>query len=56
MLCRRSNSPSDQAVVVEAILSLSREGREHTYCREIATAANRLFEVRGEAVGYGLSM
>ena len=48
---RRSEmSDTTHAVVVEAILTLSRDGREHAYCREIAATANRLFEVRTENV------
>jgi hypothetical protein len=38
------------AVVLEATLALSRDGREHAYCREIAAKANNLFEARGETV------
>jgi len=47
---RAEMSDTIQAVVVEAILTLSHDGREHAYCREIAAAANRLFGVRGETV------
>jgi hypothetical protein len=41
-------SDTTQAVLVEAILTLNRDGREHAYAREIAAAANRLLEARGE--------
>ena len=41
-------SITDEAVVVEALLTLSRDGREHAYAREVAAAANRLLEDRGE--------
>ena len=37
-----------EAVVLEAILALSRDGREHTYVKEIAAKANRMLETRGE--------
>ena len=36
------------AVVVEAVRTLSRDGRDHAYSREIADKANQLFEARGE--------
>jgi hypothetical protein len=36
------------AVVVEATQTLSHDGREHAYAREVAEKANRLFEARGE--------
>ena len=42
-------SNTTEAVIVEAILTLSRNGREHAYAREIANAANRLLEARGES-------
>lgn len=38
------------AVVLEAALALSRDGREYAYAKEIAAAANRLLEARGETV------
>jgi hypothetical protein len=41
-----SNTPD--AVVLEATRTLCRDGREHAYSREIAAAANLLFEARGE--------
>jgi len=37
-----------EAVVLEAILALSRDGRELAYAKEIAAEANRLLEARGE--------
>ena len=37
-----------EAVVLEAILALSRDGRELAYVKEIAAEANRLLEARGE--------
>jgi hypothetical protein len=43
-------SDSIEAVVVEATRSLSRDGREHAYVREIAAEVNRLLEARGETV------
>ena len=42
-------SNTTDAIVLEATRTLSRDGREHAYAREIATAANQLFEARGEA-------
>jgi hypothetical protein len=42
-------SNTTEAVVIEATLALSRDGRKHAYTREIAAAANLLFEARGEA-------
>ena len=41
-------SNTTEAVILEATLALSRDGREHAYAREIAAAANRLLEARGE--------
>jgi hypothetical protein len=41
-------SNTTEAVVVEATLALSRDGREYAYAKEIAAAANRLLEARGE--------
>jgi hypothetical protein len=41
-------SNTTDAVVVEATRALSRDAREHAYCREIASKANDLFEARGE--------
>lgn len=41
-------SNTTEAVVVEATLALSRDGREYAYAKEIAAAANRLREARGE--------
>ena len=43
-------SDTIEAVVVEAIRNLSRDGREHVYVREIAAEVNRLLEARGETV------
>ena len=46
---RRSElSNTRDAVVLEATLALSRDGREYAYAKEIAAAANRLLEARGE--------
>jgi len=49
---RRHFEMSDtiEAVVVEAIRNLTREGRKHAYVREIAAEVNRLLEARGETV------
>ena len=41
-------SNTREAVVLEALLALIREGREQAYSGEIATKADRLFEARGE--------
>jgi hypothetical protein len=41
-------SNTTEAVILEATLALSRDGRELAYAHEIATAANRLLEARGE--------
>ncbi|MGB8029851.1 MAG: hypothetical protein WCF30_09300 [Terracidiphilus sp.] len=41
-------SNTTEAVVLEATLELSRDGRELAYAHEIATAANRIQEARGE--------
>ncbi len=41
-------SNTTEAVILEATLALSRDGREHAYAHEIATAANHLLEARGE--------
>jgi hypothetical protein len=43
-------SSTSKAIVLEATLALSRDGREHAYVREIAAEANRLLEVRGETM------
>lgn len=43
-------SNTTEAIVLEATRALSRDGREHTYVKEIAAEANRLLEARGEAV------
>jgi hypothetical protein len=37
-----------EALIVEAVLALSREGADQLYAREIAVEVNRLIEVRGE--------
>jgi hypothetical protein len=37
-----------EALVVEAVLALSKRGAEHLYAREIAVEVNRLVEARGE--------
>jgi hypothetical protein len=37
-----------EALVVEAMLALSKRGAEHVYAREIAVEVNRLVEARGE--------
>jgi hypothetical protein len=37
-----------EALIVEAVLALSREGADQLYAREIADKVNRLIEVRGE--------
>jgi hypothetical protein len=42
-------SNTTEAIVLEATRTLCRDGREHAYAREIAAAANHLFEARGEA-------
>jgi predicted transposase YdaD len=49
---RRHFEMSDtiEAVVLEATLALSRDGRERAYVREIAAEVNRRREARGEAV------
>jgi hypothetical protein len=41
-------SNTTEAVILDATLALSRDGRELAYAHEIATAANRLLEARGE--------
>jgi hypothetical protein len=41
-------SNTNEAIVLEAIRTLSRVGREHAYAREIAAEANRILEARGE--------
>jgi hypothetical protein len=41
-------SNTTEAIVLEAIRTLSRDGREHAYAWEIAAQANRLLEARGE--------
>jgi hypothetical protein len=41
-------SETSEAIVLEATLALSRDGREQAYAREIAAAANHLLEARGE--------
>jgi hypothetical protein len=43
-------SDTTEAVVVEATLALSRDGRERAYVREIAAEVNRRLEARGETV------
>ena len=43
-------SNSSEAIVLEATRTLSRDGREHAYAKEIAAEANRLLEARGETV------
>jgi hypothetical protein len=47
-LCEKADTP--EAIVVETIRSLSRDGREHAYAAEIAIEANWLLEGRGETV------
>jgi hypothetical protein len=42
-----------EALVVEAVLALSKSGAEHVYAREIAVEVNRIVEARGE--GFKLS-
>ena len=46
---RSERSNTRDAVVLEATRTLCRDGRKHAYAREIAAAANHLFETRGEA-------
>jgi hypothetical protein len=41
-------SNSIEAIVLEATRTLSRDGREQAYAKEIAAEANRLMEARGE--------
>jgi hypothetical protein len=41
-------SGTTEALVVEAVLALSRQDREHAFTSEIADEANRLLELRGE--------
>jgi hypothetical protein len=41
-------SNTTEAIVLEANRTLSRDGREQAYAREIAAEANRLLEARGE--------
>jgi hypothetical protein len=41
-------SSTTEAIVLEATRTLSRDGREHAYAKEIAAEANRLLEARGE--------
>ena len=41
-------SNTTDAIVLEATRTLCRDGREHAYAREIAAAANHLFEARSE--------
>jgi len=45
---RSEQSSSTEAVVLESLLALCRDGQEHAYAREIAAAANHLLEARGE--------
>lgn len=45
---RSQQSGTVDALVVEAALTLSRQGREHAYTSEVAKEANRLAELRGE--------
>jgi hypothetical protein len=44
---RSQQSGTIETLVVEATLTLSRQGREHAYTSEIANEANRLSELRG---------
>jgi hypothetical protein len=46
--CLSEMSNTAEAVVLEATRTLSRDGREHAYAKEIAAEANCLMEVRGE--------
>ena len=39
---------TDEALIVEAVLALSKGGADQLYAREIAVEVNRLIEVRGE--------
>ena len=41
-------SNTTEAIVLEATRTLSRDGREHAYAREIAAEVNHLLEARGE--------
>jgi hypothetical protein len=41
-------SNTTEAIVVEAVQALNRDGREHAYVREIAAEVNRRLEARGE--------
>jgi hypothetical protein len=41
-------SNTNEGIVVEATWALSKDGRPNAYAREIADAANHLYEVRGE--------
>ena len=43
-------SNTNEAIVLEAALALIRDGRQNAYAREIAAAANDLYEARGEAM------
>jgi hypothetical protein len=45
---RSQQSGTVDALVVEAALTLSRQGRKHAFTSEIANEANRLAELRGE--------
>ena len=45
-LYKRSGAP--EALVVEAVLALSRQDRLHAYTSEVAGEANRILELRGE--------
>lgn len=42
-------SNTTEAIVLEATLTLCRDGRQNAYAREIAAAANHLLEARGES-------
>jgi len=46
---RSHQSGTIEALVVEAALALSRQGRKHAFTSEIADEANRLAELRGES-------
>jgi hypothetical protein len=41
-------SNTTEAIVLEATRTLTRDGREHAYAKEIAAEVNRLLEARGE--------
>jgi hypothetical protein len=46
--CLSEMSNTTEAIVLEATRTLSRDGREHAYAKEIAAETNRLMEARGE--------